>query len=71
VDEICLFKIAKHSWDEDHTIQWDKTEIMHKEYKRIFRMLEVSVLIRTNEEAISQVSLDVISIWLPLLLYRK
>jgi hypothetical protein len=26
-------KLADHSWDEDHRIQWNRAEIIHKEGK--------------------------------------
>jgi hypothetical protein len=28
--EISNSKIAEHSWDEEHRIQWEKAEIIHK-----------------------------------------
>jgi hypothetical protein len=69
--EISKSKIAEHSRNEDHRIQWNKVEIMHKEEKRIIRKLKKSVFKRTTEQAISQPSIEVSYIWLPLLWNRK
>jgi hypothetical protein len=53
MEKISKSKIAEHSWDEDHKIQWNKAEIINKEEKRIIRKLKESVFIRTTEHAIS------------------
>jgi hypothetical protein len=44
-----------------------KAKIIHKEEKRIIRKLKDSVIIRRTEEASSHPSIDVSSIWLPVL----
>jgi hypothetical protein len=58
-------KIAEHSWIEDHCIQWDKEEIIHKRENMMTRELKELVFIKTTEHVTSQPSLDVSSIWLP------
>jgi hypothetical protein len=44
MEDVSKPKIAEHSWDEDHSIQWNKAEIIHKEEKRIIRKLKELVL---------------------------
>jgi hypothetical protein len=56
--EISMSKTAEHPWDEDHRMQWGKEEITHKEEKRIFILIKVSVFISTTEQTISQRSID-------------
>jgi hypothetical protein len=49
--EISKSKTAEHVY-EDHRIQWNKAEIIHKEENRIIRKLKESVFIRTTEQAV-------------------
>lgn len=51
----------------DHSVQWNKAEIIHNKQNRIFRKLKVSIhQKRTGDE-----SEDVRFIWLPVLWNRK
>jgi len=59
-------KVAELSWNENYRIQWDKVEIIHKEGNRIMRKLE-SIFIKTTKWVPNQTSLDISSIWLPVL----
>jgi hypothetical protein len=65
--EIIKSKIAEYSWEEDHRIQQDKTQILHTEENSIIRKLKETVFIKTAEQVISQPSIHVSTIWLPLL----
>jgi len=60
-------KLAKHVFDNNHRISWEETTILHKEphyYKRKF--IEAS-LIKLNSDSISQSSIEVRPVWLPML----
>jgi hypothetical protein len=60
-------KIAEHCWNEDYRIQWDKAEIIHKKDNKITRKLKKSVFIGRTACVVCKPSLDVSSIWPPLL----
>jgi hypothetical protein len=53
MEEISKSKTAEHSWDEDHRIQWKKTEIINKEERESLENKE-SVFIRITEQASHQ-----------------
>jgi hypothetical protein len=48
-------KIAQHSWNENHRIQWDNAKIIHKERKRMTTKLTESVFIAATECEIDEV----------------
>jgi hypothetical protein len=41
--EIPESKIAKHLWDDDRRIHWNKAEIIYKEENRIIRKMKVGI----------------------------
>jgi hypothetical protein len=47
--EITKSKAGEHSWDEDHIIQQDKTEILHKVENRMSRKPKDIVLSITGK----------------------
>jgi hypothetical protein len=44
-------KKADHSMGEDHRIQWEKAEIIHREESRVIMKLKELVFIRTNHQS--------------------
>jgi hypothetical protein len=47
--EITKSKVGEYSWEEDHIIQQDKTEILHREGSRTSRNPKEIVLSRTGK----------------------
>jgi hypothetical protein len=45
VGKIAESELAEYSWDKNHNIQWDETEILHKEEISTMRKLKVVVSI--------------------------
>ena len=60
-------KIAEHSWEQKHRFQWDKASIISKEENSRIRKLKESVFIHCTDHVISQPSIDVSPIWLPII----
>ena len=60
-------KIAEHSWEQKHRFQWDKASIISKEENSRIRKLKESVLIHCTHPVISQPSIDISPIWLPII----
>lgn len=60
-------KIAEHIWSENHKFNWEEAKIIHREsnlYKR--KIIEASY-IKLTDNPISQSSIEVRPLWLPLL----
>ena len=60
-------KIAQHCWSESHKMCWDEARIIHREphfYKR--KVIEASY-IKLADQPISQSSVEIRPLWLPLL----
>jgi hypothetical protein len=45
VGKIAESKLAEYSWDKDHKVQWEETEILHKEEISTMRKLKEVVFI--------------------------
>ena len=65
--EIDKSKIAEHSWGQKHRFQWDKASIISKEGNSRIRKLKESAFIHCTDHVISQPSIDMSPIWLPLI----
>jgi predicted GIY-YIG superfamily endonuclease/uncharacterized protein (UPF0335 family) len=60
-------KIAQHCWSENHNMLWDEASIIHREphfYKR--KVIEASY-IKLADQPISQSSVEIRPLWLPVL----
>ena len=60
-------KIAEHSWEKKHIFQWDKESIISKIENSRIRKLKESAFIHCTDHVISQPSIDVSPIWLPII----
>ena len=64
--EIDKSKIAEHSREQKHKFQWDKASIISKEENSRVRKLKESAFIHCTDHVISQSSIDISPIWLPI-----
>jgi hypothetical protein len=53
---------TEHFQNEDHRIQWNEAQIICEEENRITRKLKELLFTRTNEQVISQPSIEMCSI---------
>ena len=67
--EIDKSKIAEHSWEQKHRFQWDKASIIStgKEENARIKKLKESAFIHYTDHVISQPSIDISPIWLPII----
>ena len=65
--EIDKSKIAEHSWEQKNRFQWDKASIISKEENSRIRKLKQSAFIHCTDHVISQPSIDISPIWLPII----
>lgn len=60
-------KLAKHAWENDHKFKWEEAKILHHESHYYKRKFVEGALIKLHEKPISQSSIDVRPLWIPLL----
>ena len=60
-------KIAEHSWEQKHRYKWDKASIINKEENSRIRKLVEYAFIHCPNHVISQPSIDISPIWLPII----
>ena len=60
-------KIAEHSWEHKHRFQWDKASIIDKEENSRITKLKESSFFHCTHHVISQISIDISPIWLPII----
>ena len=60
-------KGAEHSWEQKHRFQWDKASIVSKEENSRIMKLKESTFIHCTDQAISQPSIAISPIWLPII----
>ena len=60
-------RIVEHAWNENHKIQWSNAKIVAKESNSIKRKLKEAAYIALTQDPISQPSIELKSIWIPLL----
>jgi len=60
-------RLADHAWSEQHHIQWDKARVIHKEEGFKKRKLKEATFMALTQNPISQPSMDMDPIWLPIL----
>ena len=65
--EIDKSKVAEHSREQKHIFQWDKVSVISKEENPRIRILKKSAFIHCTDHVISQPSIDVSPIWLPII----
>ena len=65
--EIDKSKIAERSWEQKHRFHSDKASIISKEENSRIRKLKESAFIHYTDHAISQPSIDINTIWLPII----
>ena len=65
--EIDKSKIAEHSWKQKHRFQWGKASILSKEENLRIRKLKESAFIHCTDHVISQPSVDISPMWLPII----
>ena len=65
--EIDKSKIAEHSWEQKHRLQWDKASLIRKEENWKIRKLKESAFIHCTGHVISQPSIDISPIWLSII----
>ena len=64
--EIDKSKIAEHSLEHKHGYQWDKASIIGKEKNSGIKKLKESAFNHCTDHVISQPSIDISPIWLPI-----
>ena len=65
--EIDKSNIAEDSWEQKHRFQWDKARVISKEENSRIRKLKESAFIHRTDHAISQPSIDMSPIRLPII----
>lgn len=60
-------KLAKHAWENDHNFKFKEAKIIHRETHYYKRKFVEGALIKLNNTAISQSSVEVRPLWVPLL----
>jgi hypothetical protein len=71
MEEITKPKTAEHSWYLDHGTQGNKAKILHTGENRYMKKLNETVFIKTEEQVISQPSVNVNTIWHTMLLRQE
>ena len=57
----------EHSWEQKHRFQWDKASIISKDENSRIGKLKESAFIHCTDHVISQPSIDISPIWLPII----
>ena len=65
--EIEKSRLAEHVWAESHNILWDKSQPIAREQNAIKRKIKESAFICSNRNVISQQSIELKNIWLPVI----
>ena len=65
--EVDKSKTAEHSWVHKQRFQWKKASIISKEENSRIRKLKESAFIHCTDHVISQPSIDISLIWLPII----
>ncbi len=60
-------KIAQHCWSENHTMNWDQASIIHREPHFFKRKLIEASYIKLADRPISQASVEIRPLWLPII----
>jgi hypothetical protein len=60
-------KLAQHAYEERHTVGWDDARILEIESKSRYRKYKESAHMACLTNQISQPSLDISPIWIPLI----
>jgi hypothetical protein len=59
-------KLAQHAYEEDHKVMWDEARIFEVESKSRYRKYKESAHMACSTNPISQPSLDISPIWIPI-----
>jgi predicted GIY-YIG superfamily endonuclease len=59
-------KLVQHAYEEDHKVMWDQARVLEVESNSRFRKYKESAHIACSTNPISQPSLDISPIWIPL-----
>lgn len=65
--ETAKSKLAKHAWDNDHKFRWEEAKILHHETHYYKRKFIEGALIKLHDNPISQSSIEVRPLWVPLI----
>jgi hypothetical protein len=60
-------KLAQHAYEEGHTVDWDEARILEIESNSRYRKYKESAHMACLTNPISQPSLDISPIWIPLI----
>jgi hypothetical protein len=60
-------KLAQHAFEEGHKIEWDEAEILEVESNNRYRKYKESAHMACMINPISQPSLDISPIWIPII----
>jgi hypothetical protein len=60
-------KLAQHAYEEDHRVSWDKARVLEVEHNTRYRKYKVSAHMACSTNPISQPSLDISPILVPLI----
>ena len=66
--EIDKSKIAEHSWEQKHRLQWDKASIISNKENSRFRKFKESAFIHCTDHVISQPSIVISPKWLSIII---
>jgi hypothetical protein len=62
-----ISKLAQHAFEEDHRVDWDEARILEIERNNRYRKYKESAHLACSTTPISQPSLDISPIWIPLI----
>lgn len=65
--ETTYSKLAKHAWENEHKFKWEEAKILHHETHYYKRKFVEGALIKLHDNPISQSSIEVRPLWVPLL----
>jgi hypothetical protein len=60
-------KLAQHAYEEDHKVMWDEARVLEVESNSRYRKYKESAHMACSTNPISQPSLDISPIWIPLI----
>jgi hypothetical protein len=60
-------KLAQHAYEEDHRVSCDKPRVLEVEHNTRYRKYKESAHMTCSNNLISQPSLDISPIWIPLI----
>jgi hypothetical protein len=60
-------KLAQHAYVEDHRVSWDEARVLEVERNTRYRKYKESAHMACSTNPISQPSLDISPIWIPLI----